>query len=78
MFSITTILKGSPYGLLKAFKTAYIYSDAFSLTIDTVSLQSLNEIGTIYLKTVSGGKILVIYSIWLAINSLILHYLGSF
>jgi len=51
---------------------------AYSLTIATVSLQSLNEIGMIYLNTVSGLNILASKSIYLAINSLIRHFLGSF
>lgn len=51
---------------------------AYSLTIETVSLQSLKEIGIMYLKTVSGLNILASKSIYLAINSLIRHFLGSF
>ena len=51
---------------------------AYSLTMATVSLHSLNEIGIIYLNTVSGLNILASKSIYLAINSLIRHFLGSF
>ena len=62
----------------KANKTVYIFEAAFSLTIETGSAHSLNEMGAIMPNTVSGEKIVAKISICPAINSLILHFFASF
>ena len=64
--------------LYKAIRTVYIFEAAFSLTIETGSAQSLNEMGAMMSKTVWGEKIVAKISIWPAINSLILHFFASF
>ena len=47
----------------KANKTVYMFEAAFSLTIETGSAQSLNEMGAIMPNTVSGEKIVAKISI---------------